>query len=297
MAYRPPFGLTGKNLNRLQNCLVAAPAFTLYGYNQANVGELISLRDWSDTFPQIDTIDATGAEKSAKKTLQGFTVATFVIGSIIGAVSCAWVGDWLGRRKSVFLAAVFTLIGVILEASSFQYAQLVVGRIILGTGAGMLTSLIPVWQSETSSSHNRGKQVVMDGLFLAFGYFLQGWINLGFYEIKTGPATWRPPLAIGAILSIVVISSTYLFPESPRWLTLKGRRKEANAIISIIRGLPEDSIEVEAEISSIVMLLEETKASEVKLSHIFSNGPDRLFYRFMLCMLLQFYPQLRYVMA
>ena len=294
-SYRPPFGLRGRALNLLQNSLVAAPAFTLYGYNQANVGGLIKLQDWSKTFPEIDTIHTNGSSQDTKSTLQGFTVATFVVGAIVGAVSCAWVGDLLGRRKGVLTAAILSLIGVALEASSFSYAQLVVGRVTLGLGAGMVTSLIPVWQSETSSSHNRGRQVVLDGIFLAFGYVLESWINLGFYELKTGPVTWRPPIAIGGIMSIVLLLSIHIFPESPRWLIMKDRCEEARAIIGVIRDLPEDSLEVEAEMTSVRIVLEQSKANEVKLTHVFRNGPDRLFYRFALCILLQFYPQMAWV--
>lgn len=43
----------GKTLQALQLVLVVAPAFVLFGYNQSNIGGLLSIRDWALTFPTI----------------------------------------------------------------------------------------------------------------------------------------------------------------------------------------------------------------------------------------------------
>lgn len=86
--------LQGKTLQTAQLLLVVLPAFVLFGYNQSGVGGLLSLRDWNDHFPAINTIDATGEEKSHKSTVQGAVVATFTIGALFGALSCS-------DRKSV----------------------------------------------------------------------------------------------------------------------------------------------------------------------------------------------------
>lgn len=138
-------GLSGGSLRLAQLLLVVCPAFVLFGYNQSGVGGLLSLRDWNDHFPEINTIDAVGEEKSRKSTIQGAVVATFTIGALFGSLSCSWVGDVLGRRKTIFVASVLTLIGEILQCTSFHVAQFIVGRIILGAGVGMLSTTVPVW--------------------------------------------------------------------------------------------------------------------------------------------------------
>jgi MFS family permease len=193
------------------------------------------------------------------------------------------------------LGGIFTLIGAILEASSFGLAQFVVGRIILGAGVGQLSSIVPVWQAETSGAKNRGKHVVLDGLFISLGYTLESWINLGFFEFKTGPVTWRPNIAISTFFSIVLIASVYLFPESPRWLVMKQRGDQARSVISALRGLPEDSLEVQAELAGIEYSLEETSKSAAKLTDMLKMGEEKLGYRFFLCILLQFFQQMSYV--
>jgi MFS family permease len=134
--------LVGKKLQTAQLLLVVLPAFVLFGYNQSGVGGLLSLRDWNDHFPQIDTIDAKGSEKSRKSTVQGAVVATCTIGALFGALSCTWVGDVLGRRKVIFGASLLTLVGEILQCTSFHLAQFVIGRFILGWGVGSLSATV-----------------------------------------------------------------------------------------------------------------------------------------------------------
>ncbi|KAI1780323.1 general substrate transporter [Hypoxylon cercidicola] len=285
-------GLRGHTLSRLQTALIVAPSFILFGYNQAGIGGLITEEDWSETFPEIDTLHATPAEKDARSTLQGFVVAVFVIGALFGSLSCSYSGDRFGRRNVIFFASICTLVGEILEASSFSLAQFIVGRIVVGVGVGQLSSLVPVWQSETSGAKNRGRHVVLDGLFICLGYLLESWIDLGFFEIHTGPATWRPPIAIACVFSLVLMCSIYLFPESPRWLLMRGNRDLARENLARLRGLPEDADEVHSEMAGIELSLEITSANGAKLSHLLKMGEDKLAYRFGLCLLLQFYQQM-----
>ncbi|KAF2015638.1 general substrate transporter [Aaosphaeria arxii CBS 175.79] len=286
-------GLRGRSLRLAQLLLIVMPAFVLFGYNQSGVGGLLSLKDWNAHFPEINVVDAEGADRRTKSTKQGAVVATFTLGALVGSLGCTWIGDPLGRRKVICLAAVLTLIGEILQCTSFQLAQFVVGRFILGLGIGALSATVPVWQSECSSAGNRGQHVVLDGCFTSLGYALEAWINLGFFEIKSIlPLQWRVPLAIPCLISMVVIAAVWTIPESPRWLVNKGRVEEARASLSAFKDRPLDDPEISAELSGIELALEETGRSAAKLSDIFTMGKDKLFYRFSLCIFLQFLQQM-----
>ncbi|KAJ2974887.1 hypothetical protein NQ176_g5819 [Zarea fungicola] len=116
-------GAKGRALSILQIALVVAPAFIIFGYNQAGIGGLLSEADWVKTFPEIDTVHSKGQDKKNKSTLQGFVVATFVLGAFVGSLSCSYTGDKFGRRNVIFFASVCSLIGEILEASSFGLPQ------------------------------------------------------------------------------------------------------------------------------------------------------------------------------
>jgi MFS family permease len=287
------FGLTGRSLSILQIALIVAPSFMLFGYNQAGIGGLLTESDWTATFPAIDTVHTTGAQKNRNSTLQGFVVATFVIGALIGSLSCSYTGDKLGRRNVIFAAGACTLVGEVLECSSFGLPQFIVGRVIVGLGVGQLTSIVPVWLSETSGAKDRGRQVVLTGLFICLGYVLESWLDLAFFEFKTGPVTWRPPIAIAIAFSLMLMGCIYALPESPRWLVMKGRREQAKEIIAALRGKEVESVEVQAEVAGIEYSLEDTAKGGARLKDMLTMGEEKLLYRFALCILLQFYQQMR----
>ncbi|KAL3490718.1 general substrate transporter [Aspergillus germanicus] len=283
--------LRGQSLVLAQLALIVCPSYVLFGYNQSNLGGLVSLPDWESHFPRIDKT-SPDAESNDNATVQGVVIACFTLGALPGCLSCPYISEKLGRRPVIFLGALLTLIGAILEASAFQLAQLVVGRTVLGAGVGMLSGTVPTWQSECSSSKNRGKHIVLDGCFISLGYVLQAWINLGFYQYKTGPVTWRPPIALSCFFSLVLMASIFFMPESPRWLARQNRLKEAQTNLALLKGLSIDAPAVTSELASIEASLEQTAESAASLKDLFSMGEGRLLYRFSICILLQFFQQM-----
>ncbi|SMR55106.1 unnamed protein product [Zymoseptoria tritici ST99CH_1E4] len=281
---------SGKQLELMQTLLIALPSFVLFGWNQAGVGGLLSIESWLHTFPEIDVVHAHGQQKATKSTIQGTIVATCTLGALFGSLACASIGDILGRRKTVLLAAILTLIGEVLECTSFGLVQFTIGRFVVGLGVGALSTTVPVWQSECSRAKNRGQHVIVDGIFITIGFVLQAWINLGFYQLKCGSLSWRMPLALPAIISLVLIASVYLVPESPRWLASKGHVEHARNNLSKLRDEPVESFEIATEMNAIELTLESTK-SAAKKRDLFKMGEDKALYRFLLCLAIQFFQQ------
>ena len=118
---------------------VGALAFLLQGYDQAVINGLLSLSTWDKTFPKIDTTDNKSHERSI---FQGTAVAIYEVGCAIGALSCFIIGDMLGRRKTIFGASCFVIVGVTIQASSFSLGQLIAARIITGLGVGAFTGTL-----------------------------------------------------------------------------------------------------------------------------------------------------------
>lgn len=268
------------------------PAYVLFGYNQSNLGGLLSLEDWSKTFPRIDKTYTTGAEKENNSTVAGVVNAVFTLGALPGCLSCSYTADKFGRRPIIFVGAVLTLIGQVLEASSFSLAQLVVGRLVLGFGVGMLSGVVPTWIAECSKPKNRGRDVVLLGLFMSLGYVLQAWINLGFYQYKTGPITWRPAIAIPIVFSLVLMGCIFSMPESPRWLMRENRATEARFTLAALKDADLVSLEVEVEMAAMERSLEEASQKSTSLMDLLKSSEDRLPYRFGICVLLQFFQQM-----
>ncbi|KAJ5865015.1 hexose carrier protein [Penicillium soppii] len=287
-------GLTGRALRLAQMMLIVAPAFFVFGYNQAGTGPLATLPSWVATFPQIDTINTEGAMKAHNSTGKGAVIASFQIGALIGALSCTVLSDRLGRRKTIFLGAILTVIGQVLQTSAYTLIQFTVGRIILGMGVGQLSVAVPVWQSECSSAKNRGQHVVADGIFMCLGYSLCNWIDFGFSELPgTNTGQWRGPLAVSFFPSLVILASIFFLPESPRWLVRVNRTEEATINLATLKGTQPDDTVIQTEISGIEISFEVTSQSKGVLREIFSkNDDERLLYRFCLCIVLQFFQQM-----
>lgn len=104
-----------------------------------------------------------------------------LVGCLIGALSCLWLGDMLGRRAIIWIGTVWMIVGAIIQASSFSLAQLIVGRVVGGVGNGMHTATIPMWQSECSPPHKRGMLVMVEGLLITGGICMAYWIDFAFY--------------------------------------------------------------------------------------------------------------------
>lgn len=71
-----------------------------------------------------------------------------------------------------------------------------------------------------------------------------------------------------------------------------GRVEEAKSILSKLKDLPVDDAIISAEIDGIQYSLEETTVKKASIRDMFTMGPEKLFYRFCLCILLQFYQQM-----
>ncbi|KAL2816602.1 general substrate transporter [Aspergillus cavernicola] len=287
------FGLTGSALHSAQVLLIGAPAFVVFGYNQAGVGPLASLDSWVDMFPQIDTVNTEGAEKGHNSTSKGAVIAAFQIGALMGALSCTFLSDRLGRRMTIFLGAILTIIGQVLQVASFGLIQFVIGRLILGFGVGQFSVAVPVWQSESSAAKNRGRHVIIDGMCMCLGYALCNWIDFGLSRAPESSTQWRVPLALSLLPSLMILTSVFLFPESPRWLVQVNRIERAEHSLAKLKGDEASDEEIRAEIAGIHTSLEMTAHYKGSLMEIFKkDDEEKLLYRFALCVMLQFFQQM-----
>ncbi|KAI7200984.1 hypothetical protein KC352_g19491, partial [Hortaea werneckii] len=162
------YGLKGDALN-LTISFIAGLDFLLFGYDQGVTGGLLDLPSFIKYFPSITTVEGfTGSDLSAetRSTYQGIAVAAYNLGCFLGAVFTIFVGNPLGRKKTIFIGSIIMTVGALLQCTSYDLPQFVVGRIVTGWGNGMNTSTVPTWQSETAQSHKRGPLVMIEGMLI-----------------------------------------------------------------------------------------------------------------------------------
>jgi MFS family permease len=92
---------------------------------QGVMGGVITGTAFTAQFPSINTTTAKGNTQ-----LQGFTLGAYNIGSWLGALLTAVIGERLGRKGSVVVGCSIIAIGTALQCSSFQLAQLIVSSIL-----------------------------------------------------------------------------------------------------------------------------------------------------------------------
>ena len=181
----------------------------------------------------------------------GVSVSSYNLGCFLGALFTIFVGDRLGRRKTILVGSIIMSIGAICQCSAFGLAQLVTGRVICGIGNGMNTSTVPVWQAECSKSHRRGQTVMAELAIVVGGVCLSYWLDFGFSYLEPSTAAWRVPIAFQLIFSLFVVFTIMTMPESPRWLILQDRGEEAAGVIGAIHDLPIDDPYVTTQIQAV----------------------------------------------
>lgn len=190
----------------------------------------------------------------------------------------------------IFIMTGISVIGVILMASSFQFAQFIVARLVLGVGTGGYLATVPVWQSEISKSNKRGSHVVADGIFIGAGTALALFIDFGLFFVNENSVAWRFPLAFQIVFSLIVMTSIIFFPESPRWLMKKGREDEAREILAVFLDTDPWSEEVNRDVRDIVHSL--AIAGSGKFSDMLKMGEQRLLHRTILAASGQMFQQM-----
>src|ERR1700733_3393621 len=74
--------------------------------------------------------------------------------------SAAWISDpinnFLGRRGTIFLGAIFSLLSPLGMATSQHWGQLVACRVLLGIGMGLKEVTVPVFSAENAPPNIRG---------------------------------------------------------------------------------------------------------------------------------------------
>jgi MFS family permease len=146
-------------------------------------GGLLDLPAFIKYFPDINPkdplIEENPALKSQRSMNQGIAVASYNLGCFFGAILTIFIGNPLGRRRTIFCGCITMTIGALLQCTSYSLPHLIVGRIVTGIGNGMNTSTVPTWQSESSKAHDRGKMVMIEGMLITAGITLSYWVNYG----------------------------------------------------------------------------------------------------------------------
>ena len=166
---------------------------------------------------------------------EGWYVGCALIGSIVGVLVAGMLSDFLGRKKTMLISAVLFSISAIGCAFSADFTQLVIYRMIGGLGIGVVSVVSPVYISEVSPAEVRGTMVSLYQLFITIGFLLAYLANWLILKGTTMPDYWRPMLGAEAIPDLLFLVLIFFIPESPRWLEVRGQRKDNSEAWAALR--------------------------------------------------------------
>lgn len=240
------------------------------GYDQGMMGGVNSSQAYVQQMELGYT--ANGEAVVTNTLLQGGITSLYYLGTLVGCFLGGWASDRFGRIKSLALGTVWGILGASLQCSAQNSTWMIVSRLINGVGTGILNATVPVYGSEVSDYKSRGQFIAMEFTLNIVGVVIAYWLGYGLSYVDDGRSQiqWRFPIAFQIIMLILLLVICWFFPESPRWLCMKGRRDEALYVLTRLRG-SENLRAVELELSEIeaIIELENESGDQITYIHMF----------------------------
>ena len=142
-------------------------------------------------------------------------VAILEVGAFVSSLSVGRIGDMIGRRKTILYGSIIFFIGGALQTFATDMPMMYVGRTIAGLGVGALSTIVPVYQSEISPPHNRGKLACIEFTGNVSGYAVSVWVDY-FCSFIQSDYAWRVPLLLQCFMGALLGIGSLIICESPR---------------------------------------------------------------------------------
>ncbi|OIW32831.1 general substrate transporter [Coniochaeta ligniaria NRRL 30616] len=184
--------------------------------------------------------DPTAPDYAYTNTIISTAQGIFFAGGFFGCAFISIAGSRFGRIRGFQAAAVVGIIGSAIQTGAISPAMYIVARFITGVATGQTIAALPIYFAEVSPPHSRGLLAGAHGCFINVGYAAANWIGFGSYFSKSSFA-WRFPNAVLLLWALCFLAGTFIIPESPRWLVIKGREQEALAILRRLHHDPRDA--------------------------------------------------------
>ena len=196
------------------------------------------------------TISSVKLQFALSPAMEGFFVSSGLLGAVFGSGLSGWLSDKFGRSRNLLLAAVLMLLSAIGSAWATNIELLVFARWLGGLGVGISAMVCPLYISEISPTHLRGRLVTMFQFAITLGimialfnnYFLHQWAASvadtaaegSFMQWFVADETWRAMFASELVPGLFFLVLAALLPESPRWLVKVGRHEQAGKVLNRI---------------------------------------------------------------
>ncbi|KAM0711236.1 hypothetical protein Q7P35_001975 [Cladosporium inversicolor] len=243
LAIQKPEDVVGATWPAVLVGLFVAFGGVLFGYDTGTIGGILAMPFWQKTFAD-DGQEITPSQVS-------LIVSILSAGEFIGALLAAPFADILGRRWGLFIASGFVFnLGVVLQTVSVTQPVFVAGRFFAGLGVGIISAIVPLYQSESLPKWIRGTIVGSYQLAITIGLFIASVVNNATAN-RNDTGSYRIPIALQFAFSIIICVGLLFLPETPRFLVKQDKHDEAAKSLSRLRRLPATHPALLEELSEI----------------------------------------------
>ncbi len=177
----------------------------------------------------------------------GWAFSSLLFGCVVGSFLAGRLTDRYGRRKLLIIVALLFALTSVATAMAGNFSVFITARLFGGIAVGAVSLLSPMYVAEVSPSAIRGRMGTLYQLSIVLGVIASFGIN---YLLRdTGASNWRWMFLTGAIPSAVFLVLIALAPETPRFLVMSGRTREASVVLERIGGTHSASVQI-AEIAA-----------------------------------------------
>ena len=166
----------------------------------------------------------------------GFSATAYLVGAVIGALGFGYLTDRFGRKRLFLVTLLWYLVLTLATALSWSFTSFAIFRLLTGMGIGGEYAAINSAIDELIPSRRRGQvDLAINGTWW-FGTMLGSAASLVLLNphVVDQHLGWRLTFGLGATLAVAILFIRGSLPESPRWLLLRGRVDEAEAIVAEI---------------------------------------------------------------
>ena len=219
------------------------------------VGMLAYLFAAMNTVLIAPALDLISKELRLDPFYTGLLITSFYIGMFLGAFTCGYLSDRVGRRKMMIITTLIHAIFTALFSQARDFNTAFIIRLIAGYGAGGLLPLPGVYVAEFTPARYRGRFLGLVETSWVFGALIASGLSLGIIP----SFGWRALFYTG-LIPLMMVPALLSTPESIRYLERRGRRAEAMKILRLF------GVEEVGEAAG-----EEEREEKAKLSDLFSR--------------------------
>lgn len=220
--------------NEFQNSLTPTSGNRIYLYLISIVAALGGLLFGFDTAVISGVVPFIEKQFVLSGTEIGWVVSSLILGCIVGVMLAGAPADKYGRKKVLSTAALLFIVSALGTAAANSVLVFVVFRVLGGFAVGIASMVSPMYIAEIAPAKQRGRLVSLNQLTIVIGILVAFFSN--YLLVNTGENNWRWMLCVMALPALLFFVALFFVPESPRWLALKGKTKQALLILEKING-------------------------------------------------------------